>query len=146
MIKEKEMKKILFVCHGNICRSVMAETIFKFLDKDHQFYVESKATTRDSIGNDIYPPVKVVLKKNHIPYQKHSARQILPSDYEKFDFIFCMDQENLEDLKRSFPDFNKIFLLGEKEIVDPWYSRDFDLCFQEIYSACDHLIKRLRND
>lgn len=139
------MKKILFVCHGNICRSVMAEYIFKFLDKSHQFYIESKATTKDSIGNDIYPFAKKTLEKNHIPYQTHQARQITLEDYNYFDYIFCMDQENLEDLEKILPNNNKTFLIGEKEIIDPWYSRDFDLCFHDLYLACQQLIEKLKN-
>ena len=75
------MKKILFVCHGNICRSVMAEYIMKNLDKYNKFYVESCATTTEEIGNDIYPPVKEVLKSKNIIFDKHKARQINENDY-----------------------------------------------------------------
>lgn len=138
------MKKVLFVCHGNICRSVMAEYIFKSLDQDHQFYVESKATAKEEIGHDIYPPIKEVLKKHHIHYQKHKARQITPSDYDFFDYIICMDQENLDDLKRILPKNDKTFLLGNHEIEDPWYSRNFDLCFKDIYLSCRNFIDYLK--
>lgn len=137
------MKKILFVCHGNICRSVMAEYIFKNLDRNHRFYIESAATTQEEIGNDIYPPVKKVLDKNHIPYQKHQARQVVPEDYYYFDDIVCMDQENLDDLEKLLPSDDKTRLLTNKEIVDPWYSRDFDSCFQEIYESCIRLIHEM---
>lgn len=138
------MIKILFVCHGNICRSVMAEFIMKSLDKDNKFYIESKATTTEEIGNDIYPPVKEVLKKNNIDFNVHKARQIDSSDYYNFDYIFCMDQENLYDLDKILPKDDKTYLLDDKEIDDPWYTRDFDLCFRKIYSSCLKLINKLK--
>ncbi len=134
------MKKVLFVCHGNICRSVMAEYIMKSLDKDNKFYVESKATTREEIGNDIYPPVKEVLKRKNIKFDKHSAKQITSDDYYKFDYIYCMDRENLYDLERILPSNDKTYLLSDNEIDDPWYTRDFDLCFDEIYSCIEKII------
>lgn len=136
------MKKILFVCHGNICRSVMAEYIMKYLDKENKFYIESKATTTEALGNDIYKPVKEVLDKNNIPYKKHRARQISYKDYYDFDYIFCMDNENLYDLERILPNSDKTYLLSDKEIDDPWYTRDFDLCFREIYNAVLEIYKR----
>ncbi len=138
------MKKILFVCHGNICRSVMAEYIMKSLDKDNKFYIESKATTTEEIGNDIYKPVKEVLDKNNIPYKKHKARQISYKDYYDFDYIFCMDNENLYDLERILPNSDKTYLLSDKEIDDPWYTRDFDLCFKEIYYNVERLINKIK--
>lgn len=139
------MKKILFVCHGNICRSVMAEYIFKSLDQQNAFYVESRATTRDNIGSDIYPPVQEVLRKNNIYYDKHRARQITFDDYYMFDFIICMDQENLDDLEYLLPSNDKTRLLDRKEIQDPWYTRDFDSCYQQIYDSCIHLMSHLLN-
>ena len=138
------MKKILFVCHGNICRSVMADYIMKYLDKENKFYIESKATTTEEIGNDIYKPVKEVLDKNNIPYKKHMARQISYKDYYYFDYIFCMDNENLYDLERILPNSDKTYLLSDKEIDDPWYTRDFDLCFREIYSNVERLINKIK--
>ncbi len=138
------MKKILFVCHGNICRSVMADYIMKYLDKENKFYIESKATTTEALGNDIYKPVKEVLDKNNIPYKKHRARQISYKDYYDFDYIFCMDNENLYDLERILPNSDKTYLLSDKEIDDPWYTRDFDLCFREIYSNVERLINKIK--
>ena len=138
------MRKILFVCHGNICRSVMADYIMKYLDKENKFYIESKATTTEALGNDIYKPVKEVLDKNNIPYKKHRARQISYKDYYDFDYIFCMDNENLYDLERILPNSDKTYLLSDKEIDDPWYTRDFDLCFREIYSNVERLINKIK--
>lgn len=127
------MKKVLFVCHGNICRSVMAEYILKSLDKDNNFYVESAATTTEEIGNDIYPPVKEVLKNHNINFSKHRARQVVKDDYYKFDEIICMDNENIYDLEYLLPRSDKTRLLSNKEISDPWYTREFDKSFNEIY-------------
>lgn len=138
------MKRVLFVCHGNICRSVMAEYIFKNLDKKGDFYVESAATTREEIGNDIYPPIKEVLSKHNIKFDSHRARQVNATDYDLFDYIICMDQENLDDLKRILPYSDKTFLLNETEIDDPWYSREFESCFQEIYQGCEKLFNTLQ--
>jgi len=134
------MKKILFVCHGNICRSPMAEYILKNLDKENKFYVESRATTIEEIGNDIYPPVKEVLNKHNIKYDKHSATKITKDDYYNFDYIICMDEENLNHLKYLLPSQDKTRLLSDSIIEDPWYTRNFELCFNQIYSAIKKLI------
>ena len=134
------MIKVLFVCHGNICRSVMAEYILKNLDKENKFYVESAATSTEEIGSDIYPPVKEVLDKNSIIYDKHKARQITSNDYYKYDVIICMDKENLYNLEYILPNNDKTRLLTNYEIDDPWYTRDFDKCFNDIKQAVINFI------
>lgn len=135
------MKKILFVCHGNICRSPMAEFILKSLSD--KYIVESRATSTDEIGNDIYPPVKEVLNKNNIPYTRHCATQITLDDYNDFDLILCFDERNYSNLKRMFNDISKIRKLEDYDIDDPWYTREFDRCFNEIYNGCINLIEEL---
>lgn len=135
------MKRVLFVCHGNICRSVMAEYILKNISSD--FYVESRATTSEEIGNDIYPPVKKVLDHHGIIYQRHQARKISSEDYDQFDYILCMDQENLDDLEYLLPSSDKTFLLADKEIEDPWFTRDFETCYQVIYKAIKRFIDKV---
>ena len=109
------MKKVLFICHGNICRSVSAEYIMKDLAKKNgvELYVSSAATSREEIGNDIYPPAKRKLKEKGIPFSRHYARQATMSDYLSYDYLICMDENNMRNLNRMFnndPD-HKIYKL-----------------------------------
>ncbi len=134
------MKKIMFVCHGNICRSPMAKYIFKSLT--NEFQVESRATSTEEIGNDIYPPIKKALNNHNIPYERHYAKQITIDDYNKFDIIVCFDNYNLNNLKRMF-NGNKEIKLLDKDIDDPWYTGDFDKTYNEIYYGCVDLISRI---
>lgn len=134
--------KILFVCHGNICRSPMAEFILKSLTDD---YVESRATSTEEIGNDIYPPVKEILRKNNIPFSKHSAKQITKKDYDNFDLIVCFDNYNLHNLNRMFTESDKIIKLLDHDIDDPWYTRDFETAYNDIYEGCLKLIDKIKS-
>lgn len=142
------MHKILFVCHGNICRSPMAEYIMKYLTKNRDdFLIESKATSFEEVGNPMYYLAKEVLDKHNIPYGIHNARRITRDDYDKFDFIIVMDEENLYNVRRvmSTDNENKIkkllyFINSDKDVDDPWYTRDFDRCYQEIYEGCKALL------
>lgn len=142
------MHKILFVCHGNICRSPMAEYIMKYLTKNRDdFLIESKATSFEEVGNSMYYLAKEVLDKHNIPYGIHKARRITKEDYDKFDFIIVMDEENLYNVRRvmSTDNENKIkkllyFINSDKDVDDPWYTRDFDKCYQEIYEGCKALL------
>ena len=142
------MNKILFVCHGNICRSVMAEYIMKSIAPD--LIVESRATSTEEIGNDIYPNIKKVLDKNNIKYSRHYAKQITKKDYDDFDLIIVMDDFNLYNLSRMIGqlDKNKVYKLNNfigssKDVDDPWYTRNFDDCYIEIYEACNALKNKL---
>ena len=87
------MKKVMFVCHGNICRSPMAKYIFKNLTSE--FIVESRATSTEEIGNDIYPPIKKVLDNHNIPYDRHYAKQITKEEFDSYDYIYVFDNNNM---------------------------------------------------
>ena len=131
------MIKILFICHGNICRSPMAEFIMKDLvkqaGKDREFTIASAATSREELGNPVYPPVRRMLRQHGIDCSGKTARQITPEDYTRFDLLIGMDHANLRNMQRFLqgdPD-QKLHLLLEYtnrpgEVADPWYSGDFD--------------------
>lgn len=141
---------IIFVCHGNICRSPMAEFIMKDLCKNDNFLIESRATSFEEIGNDLYYLTKDVLNKYHIPYTKHVARRITKEEFERADYVIVMDDNNLYNLKRIVKEENKKvykmleFLGTTKDVLDPWYTRRFDECFEEIYASCKALYKIIK--
>lgn len=136
------MRKILFVCHGNICRSVMAEFIFKDKAKDLDYECESRALSNEEEGNDIYYAAKEVLDKHHILYTRHCAKKITLRDYEHFDDIYIMDSSNQRIIGYMFDDYkHKIKKLAPYDVADPWYTRDFEKTFNEISMAIDCIIK-----
>ena len=151
------MFKILFICHGNICRSAMSEFIMRDMIKKRgladEIQVSSAATSREEIGNDMYPPAKRKLDKEHIPYTRHHARQITRQDYDEYDLLVCMEQYNIRNLKRIIPDDpdNKIHLLLEysdntRDISDPWYTGDFDRAYDDITEGCEGLLEYLQKE
>ena len=141
------MKKIIFVCHGNICRSVAAEYIMKKLTD--KYIVTSRATSYEEIDNDIYPPMKKVLDNHNIPYDRHYASRIDYDDYQSADYIFYMDDENYYSLNRMFPNSIKIYPIYKysptiSEIEDPWYTRRFELVFNQIYQCVVDIINNIK--
>lgn len=151
---------ILFICHGNICRSPMAEFIMKSLLKDYPWLdvsVSSCATSTEEIwggiGNHIYPPAQKELKRQGIPFDENKrAVQLKKSDYEKYDLLIAMDNYNLRNIKRIIgaDSQNKVHLLLEytgenRDVSDPWYTRDFTTCFNDIYSGCKALLTEILN-
>lgn len=146
--------KILFVCHGNICRSPMAEFIFKDIlrkcGRYDDFTVESKATSSEELGNPIYPPARAELEKHGISCDEREAVRITPSDYEKYDMIIGMDGRNLANMNRIFggdPDgkITKLMDFTERggDVSDPYYFGGFDKTFRDIYDGCKALSKRI---
>ena len=147
------MIRICFVCLGNICRSPMAEFIMKDLVKkeglDKEFLIVSRGTCDDEIGNDIHPGTKSMLDKNNIPYERHYAKRLLKSDYDKYDYFIGMDNYNVLAMKRLFGTDKKIYKLldftkDKKEIADPWYTNNFLLTYDNIYGGCNCLFASLR--
>ncbi len=149
------MKRIMFVCHGNICRSPMAEFVFKHLAREagvsDSFAVASSATSTEEIwngiGNPIYPPAKDELRRRGIPFTDRRAVQLKKSDYGKYDLFIGMDSANIRNMRNIFGDDRdgKIKKLMEftargGDVADPWYSGNFDKAFRDIYDGCKALI------
>lgn len=150
--------KVLFVCHGNICRSVSAQYILQdMVDRKNiadRFVIESAATSTEEIGNPIYPPMKVALENKGIPIGDHRARQLRKSDYNDYDLIIGMDEENIYYMRRILGDdpAHKIHFLMEytdqpdAKIDDPWYTRRFALCADQIEEGCKGLLEYMEDN
>ena len=162
LVKKKQrgrangMKKILFVCHGNICRSPMAEFVMKDLVKKaglaSQFHIESAATSREEIGNPVYPPARRKLAEHGISCDGHAARQLTNQDYDKYDLLIGMDSANLRNMHRICGgDFaGKLRLLMDYtdhpgDVTDPWYTEDFESTWRDVLEGCQGLLKGLMN-
>ena len=148
------MYKIVFVCHGNICRSTMAEFVMKDLvrkaKREAEFLIESRATHRDALGSDTYPGTKDELRLNNIPFTKRQATLLQPSDYPKYDLILAMDEENLRHIGRICGEDReeKVKLLlsyaGEnRAIADPWYTDNFAKTYDDVLKGCQAVLKTL---
>lgn len=148
------MKKILFICHGNICRSPMAEFVFKNIvksaGKENEYFIDSAATSTEEIGNGIHYGTKAKLRQMNVPFTNHRARQITIDDYNDFDLLICMDKNNLRNMERILgsDDENKFHLLLEfagmaRDIADPWYTDNFDETYDDVLKGCTALFKML---
>lgn len=145
---------ILFVCHGNICRSPMAEFIMKDLVAKEglsgRFHIESAATSTEEIGNEVYPPAKQKLAEHGISCKGKTARQMTAADYNRFDLLIGMDRWNLRNMKAicgGDPD-NKIHLLMDYtkrpgEVADPWYTGNFDATWRDVSEGCSALLESI---
>ncbi len=144
------MTKIMFLCHGNICRSPIAEYVFKNISKHYDIYCESKAVSREELGNPIYPPAAKVLKKNNIPFGNHKARLFTIDDYKNFDYVIVMENYNMPRLLSIIGSDtqNKVKRLldytnAPGDIEDPWYSGNFDKVFSQIEHGCSCLLEHI---
>ena len=150
------MIRIMFVCHGNICRSPMAEFIMKKLVTDaglqKDFYISSSATSCEEIWNDIgnpvYPPARSELKKHGISCEGKRAVQLKKEDYNNYDYFIGMDTYNIRNMKNILGNDKKIHKLltfagRSDDVADPWYTNDFETTYNDIYSGCNGLLKTL---
>lgn len=147
------MKTIIFVCHGNICRSVAAEFIAKQILKNknlsNNFNIISRATSLEEIGNDIYPPMKRELSSRGIPFGRHFAERITQKDYDLADYIFYMDEHNkmyLDHLLNDYKNIIKPITLFENDlnqIEDPWYTDNFQKVCNQLTNCIEHIFEHI---
>ncbi len=151
------MRRILFICHGNICRSTMAESVFHYMvekaNVQDEVIISSSGTSREEIGNPVHYGTVDVLNKHDIPVVAHKAKQITLQEIEAYDFLICMDDRNITNLKRIAPSkyHYKISKLlsyagSDRNIADPWYSGDFETTFQDVWEGCLHLFDEVFTD
>ena len=145
------MTKILFICHGNICRSPMAEFVMKDLvakaGREAEFEIASAAVSREELGNPVYPPARRKLAEHGISCDGKTARQVTRADYDYYDLLVCMDDSNIRKLLRitdGDPE-RKISLLLEhagssQSVADPWYTGDFEATWQDVLAGCTAIL------
>ena len=148
------MIKILFVCHGNICRSPMAEMIFKDMAEkagvEDRFEIASAATSTEELGNPVYPPARAELARHGIKCEKRCARQIVKRDYTHYDLLIGMDGANIRNMIRMLGGdpkgkFRKLMDYTPRggSVADPWYTGDFSATWRDIYEGCEALLAQL---
>ena len=142
------MVKILFVCHGNICRSPMAEFVMKDLVKkaglQEKFSIASAAVSREELGNPVYPPARRELERHGIRCDGHAAHQITPQEYAGYDYVYYMDRSNARYLARLLPDTKKCCPLLPRDVADPWYSGNFSQTWADVLEGCSRILEELR--
>ena len=142
------MIKILFICHGNICRSPMAEFVMKDLVKkagrEQEFHIASAAVRGEELGNPVYPPARRELQKHGIRCDGHAAHQITRPELDGYDYIYYMDASNARSLRRLFgADGDKCRPLLSRDVADPWYTGDFTRTWEDILEGCTAILEEL---
>ena len=142
------MKKILFVCHGNICRSPMAEFVMKDLVAKagiaDRVQIASAATSREELGNPVYPPARRELNRHGLRCDGKYARQITRADLSAYDRIYYMDSRNLRNLRQMFPGYADFLPFLPRDVADPWYSGDFTQTWADICEGCNRILEELK--
>lgn len=141
------MVKVLFVCHGNICRSPMGEFVLRDMAKKagvaDKFQIASVAVSREELGNPVYPPARRELNRHGIACDGHVARQITQKDVDSYDHIFYMDASNLRYLNRMFPGEKKFRPFLDRDVADPWFTGDFTQTWKDICQGCERILEEL---
>ena len=141
------MIKILFVCHGNICRSPMAEFVMKDMvkkaGKADLFRIDSVAVSQEELGNPVYPPARREMQRHGVACDGHRARQITQADVDAYDHIYYMDSSNARYLARMFPGETKFRPLLNRSVADPWYTGDFSQTWLDINEGCKRILEEL---
>ena len=145
--------KIIFLCHGNICRSPMAEFVMKKLvreaGREEEFEIDSMAVSSEEIGNPIYPPAKAKMREKGIPFDDHRAHKITPAEFAGADLVVIMDESNRRLLRRIVgedADSGKVRMMMEfagerRDVADPWYTGDFEATYRDVVDGCRGIIR-----
>lgn len=145
--------RILFICHGNICRSPMAEFVMKDMaakaGRTEDFFIESAATSSEELGNPVYPPARKILREHGIDCSGKTARRIVREDYDMYDMLICMDERNMGNMRKVFgsdPEgkIHKLLDFTDRpgDVADPWYTGDFEATWRDVTEGCENILKR----
>ena len=141
------MIKVLCVCHGNICRSTMCQSVLAYLTNQRglsdYFEIDSAATSREEIGNPVYPPARRELARHGIGCDGHAAHQITQKEYDSYDYIYYMDRSNATYLRRLLKETGKCFPLLPHDVADPWYTGDFTETWNDVLEGCSRILEEL---